>query len=53
MFIFRDLSGSTVEHMPSAQSVIPGPKIESHIGVPARSLLLPLSISLPLSVCLS
>ena len=31
----------------------PSPGIKSHIRVPARSLLLPLPVSLPLSVCLS
>ena len=30
-----------------------GPGIESHITLPAGSLLLPLPVSLPLSVCLS
>ena len=29
---------------------IPGPRIESHIGLLARSLLLPLPVSLPFSV---
>ena len=29
------------------------PRIESHIGLPAWSLLLPLPVSLPLSVCVS
>ena len=47
------LGDSTVEHLPLAQGVIPGPGIESHIGFPAWSLLLPLPMSLPLSVCLS
>ena len=41
--------GSAVEHLPSAQGVTPGPGIESHIGLPAGSLLLPLPVSLPLS----
>ena len=36
---------------PRAQSWSPG--IESHIGLPARSLLLPLPMSLPLCVCVS
>ena len=37
------LGGSAVEHLPS------GPGIESHIGLPAWSVLLPLPVSLPLS----
>ena len=36
---------------PRAQSWRPG--IESHVGLPAWSLLLPLPVSLPLSVCVS
>ena len=49
------LSGSAVECLSSAQVVIPGSGIESYIGLPVRSLLLPLPVSLPLShsVCLS
>ena len=43
------LGGSAVEHLPSTQGVIPGSGTESHIGLLARSLLLPL----PLSLCLS
>ena len=31
----------------------PGLEIESHVGLPAWSLLLPLPVSLPLSLCLS
>ena len=46
------LGGSAVEHLPSAQGVIPGSRIESHIGLLAWSLLLPWPISLPLSVSL-
>ena len=46
------LGGSVVEHLPSARGVILGPGIESHIGLPVRSLLLSLSMSLPLSVSL-
>ena len=45
------LGGSAVEHLPSAQGVIPGARIESHIRLPTGSLLLPLPMSLPLSVC--
>ena len=41
--------------LPSAQGMILGPEIESHIGLPAWSQLLPLPVSLPLSLslCLS
>ena len=46
------LGGSVVEHLPSAQGVIPGSEIESHIGLLAGSLLLPLPMSLPLCVSL-
>ena len=35
---------------PSAQGVILETRIESHIGLPAWSLLLPLPVSLPLSL---
>ena len=51
------LGGSVVEHLPSAQGVIPGfwdwiPRsgIESRIRLPIGSLLLPLPMSLPFSV---
>ena len=44
------LGGSVFEHLPLAQGMIPGSGIESHIGLPAWSLLLPLPVSLPLSV---
>ena len=47
------LGGSAVEHLPLAQVVIPGSRIESHIGLPARTLLLPLPMSLPLTLYLS
>ena len=47
------MGGSAVEHLPLAQGMIPGPEIESRIGLPARSLLLPLPMSLLLSLCLS
>ena len=46
------LSGSAVEHLPSAQDMILGPGIKSCIGLPAWSLLLPLRMSLPLSLSL-
>ena len=41
---------SVVEYLPSAQGVIPGLGIKSHIGLSVRSLLLPLLMFLPLSV---
>ena len=44
------LGGSMVEHLPSAQVMIQGPRIKSRMGLPAGSLLLPLPISLPLSL---
>ena len=44
--------GSVVECLPSAQVMIQGPEIESYIGLPAWSLLLPLSVSLLLYVSL-
>ena len=44
--ILGHLGGSAVEHLPLAQSS----EIESHVGLPAWSLLLPLSMSLPLSL---
>ena len=47
------LGGSAVEHLPSAQGVIPEFGIESHIRHLAGSLLLPLPVSLPLSLCVS
>ena len=37
----------------SAQDVIPGSETESHIRLSEWSLLLPLPMSLPLSVCVS
>ena len=46
------LGSSAVERLPSAQGMIPGSGIESRIGLPARSLLLPLPGSLPLSLSL-
>ena len=47
------LGGSTVEHLLLAQGVIRSLRIESHIRLPAWSLLLPLPTSLPFSLCLS
>ena len=44
------LGGSVVGHLPSAQVVILGPGIKSHMGLLAGTLLLPLPVSLPLSV---
>ena len=46
------LGGSAVEHLPSAQGMILGSGINSHVGFPVRSLLLPLPMSLPVSVSL-
>ena len=46
------LGGSAVEGLPLAQGVILGSGMESHIGLPAWSLLLPLLMCLPLSVSL-
>ena len=40
---------SVLEHLPLAQGVIPESGIESHIGFPERSLLLPLPVSASLS----
>ena len=45
--------GSVGERLLWAQDVTPGPGIESRVGLPAWSLLLPLPGSLPLSLCLS
>ena len=45
------LGGPVIECLPLAQGMILGLGIESLIGVPVRSLLLPPSMSLPL--CLS
>ena len=44
------LGGSAVERLPLARGVILGPGIESHIRLPARSLLLSLPVSLLLSL---
>ena len=49
----RLLGGSVVECLPWAQGMILGLGIQSRIRLPARSLLLPLPMSLSLSVCLS
>ena len=43
---------SGVERPPSAQGVTPGSRIESRVGLPTWSLLLPLPGCLYLSVCL-
>ena len=47
------LGGSAVGCLPSAQVVILESRIGSHIGLPVRSQLLPLPMSLSLSVCFS
>ena len=46
------LGGSVVERLPLAWVMIQGPGIESRISQPTGSLLLPLPVSLPLSVTL-
>ena len=46
------LGGSAVERLPLAQGVIPGSRIKARIGLPGWSLLLPLPVSLPLSLYL-
>ena len=46
------LGGSAVGHLPWAQVMILGFQIESRIGFPVGSLLLPLPMSLPLCVSL-
>ena len=38
------LGGSVVEHLPSAQVVISGPRIQSSIRLPPGSLLFPLPL---------
>ena len=53
MTLKEHLSGSVVEHLLLAQGMIPGSGIESSIGLLVGSLLLPLSMFLPLSLCLS
>ena len=53
MFKQGHLGGSAVGHLPSAQVVIWGSGIKSHIGLPARSLLLSLPMFLPLSQSVS
>ena len=44
--------GSVVERLPLAHFMILASGIKSHIGLPTGSLLLPLPVSLPLSVSL-
>ena len=44
------LGGSAFGHLPLAHGVILGVGIKYRIRLPVRSLLLPLSISLPLSL---
>ena len=46
------LGGSAVKRLLLAHGVIPGPGMESHIGLPVRNLFIPLSVSLPLCVYL-
>ena len=47
------LGGSVVEHLPSAQGMIPGSWNRVPYWAPSGSLLIPLPMSLPLSLCLS
>ena len=47
------LGSSAVEHLPLAQGMIPGTRIESHIRLPAGSLLFPLPVCVSASLCLS
>ena len=47
------LGGSVIERLPLAQGVALEFGIESHIGLPPWSLLLPLPVSLPLSLPVS
>ena len=47
------LGGSAVECLPPSEGMIPGSGIKSHTRLPTGSLLLPLPMSLPLSLCLS
>ena len=51
--IMGRLGGPVVERLPLVQGAIQGPGIESCIGLPAGSLLLPLPVSLPLSQSVS
>ena len=44
------LGGSVVECLPLAQVMVPESPDESHIGVPTGSPLLPLPVSLPMSL---
>ena len=51
VLLWGHLGDSVVAHLPLAQAVIPCHYgIESHVGLPTGSLLLPLPVSLPLSV---
>ena len=45
------MGGSVIEHLPLAQVMIPWFQVESCIGLPVGSLLLPLPVSLPLCIC--
>ena len=47
---YTGLGSSVLERLPLAQGVIPGSRIQSHIGLSRGSLLLPLARSLPLCV---
>ena len=51
--IHKCLEGSVVDRLPSAQGMTPGSWDGVRIGIPPVSLLLPLPVSQPLSLCLS
>ena len=53
LVLLESLGGSVVEHLPLAQVMVPGSWDRVLQRVPAGSLLLPLPVSLPLSLCLS
>ena len=48
----ESLGGSAVQYLPLAQGMILESWDESHVRLPAWSLLLSLPVSLPLSLCL-
>ena len=52
IFVEGRVGGSAVEHLPSAQGVIPGSKIESHMGS-LQEVCFSLCLCLCLSLCLS
>ena len=46
------VGGLGVEHLPLAEVMIRGPGVKSHTGLRTGNLLLPLPVSLLLSLCL-